>query len=177
MVVFFYLMLWSLNKMAAILADNIFRCIFWNQIMLFWFKFHWIFFLKDAIGYSPALVQIMAWRSLYRCQAIIWTNDDLVCWCMNASGGLVELIFIVTSTCIIVVLVIVINSSLLLAVVIVISTMLSLWWPLVVYGDHAVPIVFSGGISCFIRNFWWCHIWPFITTKWLHPKLVTIHRT
>ena len=39
---------------------------------------------------NPQLFRIMAWHR--RQQAIIWTNDDLVHWCIHTSLGLNELI-------------------------------------------------------------------------------------
>ena len=41
---------------------------------------------KGTINNTSALAQMMAWQ-----QAIIWTNDGLVYWCIYASGGLCEI--------------------------------------------------------------------------------------
>ena len=67
-----------LDKMAAILADDIFKCIFLNenvripgQISLN------SIVLRSPSDNKPSLVQVMAWRQ-HRRQAITWTNDNPV---------------------------------------------------------------------------------------------------
>ena len=51
-----------LDKMAAILADNIFKCIFLNENVWILLKISLWFVPKIPIDNIPALVQIMAWR-------------------------------------------------------------------------------------------------------------------
>ena len=55
------LTLLPLDKMAAILADDIFKCIFWNEKFCIMNKISLRFVPKDPIDNNPALVQIMAW--------------------------------------------------------------------------------------------------------------------
>ena len=50
------------EKMAAILADDIFKCISFNENDKFRFKFHWNLLSGVPIDNKPALVHIMAWR-------------------------------------------------------------------------------------------------------------------
>ena len=51
-----------LDKMAAILADDIFKCIFVNEIFSILIKISLKFVPKGSIDNNPALVMIMAWR-------------------------------------------------------------------------------------------------------------------
>ena len=52
-----------LDKMAAIVTDNIFKCIFLNENDRIPNEFHCIFFFPGVqIDNKPALVQAMAWR-------------------------------------------------------------------------------------------------------------------
>ena len=51
-----------LDKMAAVLEDNIFRCIFSNENVWISLEISLKFVPKDQIHKIPALVQIMAWR-------------------------------------------------------------------------------------------------------------------
>ena len=51
-----------LDKMAAILADNIFKCIFLNETFCNLIKISLKFVPRGPIDNNPALVQIMAWR-------------------------------------------------------------------------------------------------------------------
>ena len=51
-----------LNKMAALLADDIFKCIFLNENEEIPIKISLAFFLKGMINNIPALVQIKAWH-------------------------------------------------------------------------------------------------------------------
>ena len=48
--------------MAAILADNIFKCIFFNENVRIAIKISLKFVPKGPIDNKSALVQIMAWR-------------------------------------------------------------------------------------------------------------------
>ena len=50
-----------LDKMAAILADNIFKCIFLNEDVRIPIWISLKFFLKGSIDNKPALVQVVAW--------------------------------------------------------------------------------------------------------------------
>ena len=70
--------------------DNIFKCIFLNENMWISIAISKKFVPEGLINNIPSLVQIMAWR-WFRQQAIIWTNDCLVYWCIYASFGLDEL--------------------------------------------------------------------------------------
>ena len=55
-----------LDKMAVILANNIFKCIFLNENVRIAIHISLTFVPKGSIDNRPALVQIMAWR---------WTGD------------------------------------------------------------------------------------------------------
>ena len=51
------------DKMAAIFADNIFKCMFWMKKIKFRLKFYWNLFTR--VQYDiPALVEIMSWRRI-----------------------------------------------------------------------------------------------------------------
>ena len=52
----------SLDKMAAILADDIFKCIFLNETDRISIKISLKFVPRSPIDNKPALVQVMAWR-------------------------------------------------------------------------------------------------------------------
>ena len=51
-----------LNKMAAILADDIFKCIFLNENVRISIKISLKFVPEGPIDNKSALVQVMAWR-------------------------------------------------------------------------------------------------------------------
>ena len=51
-----------MNKMAAILADDTFKCIFLNENDGISIKISLKFVLGSPIDNKPALVQVMAWR-------------------------------------------------------------------------------------------------------------------
>ena len=53
-----------LDKMAAILADDIFKCIFVNEKYHILIKISLKFVPKGPIENNQALVQIMAWRRI-----------------------------------------------------------------------------------------------------------------
>ena len=55
-----------LDKMAAILADDTFKCIFLNENDWIPIRRSWKFVRKSPTDNKPALVLIMAWR---------WTGD------------------------------------------------------------------------------------------------------
>ena len=78
-----------LDKMAAILADDIFKCIFFDENDGTPFQISLKFVLRSPIDNKPALVQVMTWRN--RQQAITWNNDDLVDWRIYAALGGEEL--------------------------------------------------------------------------------------
>ena len=69
--------------MAAILADDNFKCIFLNENdripLRIWLKC----VLRSLIDNKLALDQVMAPK---RRQAITWTNDDQVHWCIGTRG-------------------------------------------------------------------------------------------
>ena len=67
--------------MAAIFADDVFKCIFVNENVRILIKISLKFAPKDPIYNMPALVQIMAWRR----------PGKLVYWRLHASLGLNEL--------------------------------------------------------------------------------------
>ena len=50
------------NKMAAIFADSIFKCIFLNENVRILIKISLKFVLKGPIDNKSELVQVMAWR-------------------------------------------------------------------------------------------------------------------
>ena len=52
----------SQNKMAAILADNNFKCIFLNESDRIPIEISLKFVPRSLIDNKPALVQVMAWR-------------------------------------------------------------------------------------------------------------------
>ena len=80
-----------LDKMAAILADDIFICIFLNGNYRIQFQISLKYIPRSPIDNKPALVQVMAWRriGLY----MIQTYADLVSIrtfgnrCLSAIGG------------------------------------------------------------------------------------------
>ena len=51
-----------LDKMAAILADDIFKCIFLNEDDKILIQISVRLIPRSPIGNKPALVQVMAWR-------------------------------------------------------------------------------------------------------------------
>ena len=68
-------------------TDNIFKCIFLNETFLILSKISLKFVPEGPIDNTPALVQIMDW-----CQAIIWSSDGIVNWCIYAPVGPNQLI-------------------------------------------------------------------------------------
>ena len=74
----------SRDKMAVILPTTFSYWFSWLKFLVFWFKFHWNLLKYSSIGSDNGL-------ALVRWQGIIWTNDGLVYWCINASFGLNEL--------------------------------------------------------------------------------------
>ena len=51
-----------LDKMAAILADDNFKCIFFNENDRIFIRISLKFVPRSPIDTKPALVQVMAWR-------------------------------------------------------------------------------------------------------------------
>ena len=63
------------NKTGHHLADDIFKCIFWNENVWISIKISLNFVPKGPINNIPALVQIMAWHRPGDKALIIWSND------------------------------------------------------------------------------------------------------
>ena len=70
--------------MAAILADNIFNCIYLNENDRIPIQISLKYIPRSPIDSKQALVQVMA---VNRRQAITWTNDDPGHWCIYATLG------------------------------------------------------------------------------------------
>ena len=70
--------------MAAILTDDIFKCIFLNENDRIPVQISLKFVPRSPINNKAALVQVMAWR---RTGDITWTNDDPVHWRIYAAVG------------------------------------------------------------------------------------------
>ena len=60
--------------MAAILADDIFKCIFLNGNVIISIKISLKFVPKGPIDNKSGLLQVMAWHRT----AIMWTNVDIL---------------------------------------------------------------------------------------------------
>ena len=60
-----------------------------QEMIKFRLKFHWGLFPRFELKYAS--IDSDNGLALNRCQAIIWTNDVLRCWCIYASLGLNEL--------------------------------------------------------------------------------------
>ena len=69
--------------------DDIFKCIFFNENVCLSITISLKFVPKGPTNNIPALVPDNG-LGLNRRQAIIWTNDGLVYWCIYASLGLNE---------------------------------------------------------------------------------------
>ena len=54
----------SLDKMAAILADDIFKCIFLHENDIIPMQMSLKFVPRSPIDNKPALIQVMAWRGI-----------------------------------------------------------------------------------------------------------------
>ena len=65
-------------------SADIFKCIFLNEKVVTSFKISLKFVPESPNNRKPPLVQIMVWH-WFRQQAIIWTNDDLVYWFIDAT--------------------------------------------------------------------------------------------
>ena len=77
---------------GPLFADDVFKCILWNEKVQISLKISLRFVPKILINIIPALVQIMAWQlAPTRWQAIIWTNDGLGYRRIYASLGLDDL--------------------------------------------------------------------------------------
>ena len=66
--------------MAAILADDIFNCIFLSENDRISIQISLKYVPMSSIDNKTALVQVMAWRRTNRRQAITWTKFDPVHW-------------------------------------------------------------------------------------------------
>ena len=66
----------KLRKMTSFLKMTCSNCSITN--VAFWCKYQWSFFLTVSIGSDKGMAP-------NRKQAIIWTNNDLVCWYINVS--------------------------------------------------------------------------------------------
>ena len=64
-------------------ANNIFKCIFFHEIVEFRLKFHWNLFLRVQL--TTGFHWFKYWLSVGGWPAIIWTNDGLVYWCIYMS--------------------------------------------------------------------------------------------
>ena len=90
-----------LDKMAAILADDIFKSIFVKEYDRIQIHISLKFVPKSPIDNKPALIQVMAWRRTDP-QAFTWTNDDPVHWRIYAAPGgdeLTGLVLVQVMTC------------------------------------------------------------------------------
>ena len=72
-----------LDNMAAILADDIFKCIFLNENFRISIQISLKFVPKGPIDNKSALVQVMA--AMNRPQTITWSNDDPVYRCIYSA--------------------------------------------------------------------------------------------
>ena len=72
-----------LGKMAAILADNIFRCIFMNEMFCILIRISLKFVPRGPIDNRPALVQVMAWCQIgdKPLSEPMWTQFTDACIC------------------------------------------------------------------------------------------------
>ena len=66
---------WGLDKMAAILADNIFKCIYLNESYIILIQISLKFVPRSPIDNKWALIQLMAWRRTGD-KALTWTNAN-----------------------------------------------------------------------------------------------------
>ena len=76
-----------LHKMADILADDIFTCIFLNENDRITIQISLKFVPKSPINNKSVLVQVTNGLAPNRRQAINWTNDDPICWPIYAAQG------------------------------------------------------------------------------------------
>ena len=79
-------LIWKLDKMAATLADDIFKCIFSYENDWILIPIPLKLVPKSPGDNKPALVQVMALASNRR-QVITWTNDDPALWRIYAALG------------------------------------------------------------------------------------------
>ena len=73
-----------LDKMATVLADDNFKCIFLNKNYGILICISLKFVPRSPIDNKPALIQI---TTPNKPQAITWTNADPVHWCIYAALG------------------------------------------------------------------------------------------
>ena len=74
------------DKMTAIVADDIFKCIFLNENDRISNQISLKLVARSPIDNKAALVLVMAWRQNRR-QAITWINDDPIHWRIYAALG------------------------------------------------------------------------------------------
>ena len=79
--------------MAAILADDNFKCIFLNENYRILIQISLKFVPMSPIDNTPALFQVMAWQRTGD-KAIIWTNAEPVNWRIYATLGGDDLTYI-----------------------------------------------------------------------------------
>ena len=72
--------------MAAILADNDFKCVFLNKNDIITIRISLQFVPRSPIDNRPALVQVMAWRRTGD-KPITLTNPDPVHWRIYGALG------------------------------------------------------------------------------------------
>ena len=75
--------LWRMQN-GSHFTDSIINFIFLNESFMISIKISLKFVPKGQVSIKPELVQIMAWCRTWQ-QAIIWTNNDIVCWCIYVS--------------------------------------------------------------------------------------------
>ena len=88
---------WDQDKMAATLADDIFKCIFLIENVWILIRISLKFVPEVPIYHKPTLVQIMAWRllgakPLYELMMAYFTDANMRYWRKYASFGFDELI-------------------------------------------------------------------------------------
>ena len=80
----YYLTHLPMDKIAAVLTDDNFKCIFWNENDIILIQISLKFVPRSPINNKPDSGKCLA---LNRLQAISWTNADLIHWRIYASLG------------------------------------------------------------------------------------------
>ena len=70
----------SLDKMAAILADTIFKLVCLNENDRIPIQISLKFTIMGPIDNKPALVQVTAWRRIIQCVDMNGASDELTVW-------------------------------------------------------------------------------------------------
>ena len=90
-----------LDKMAAILADDIFNCIFLNENDKILIKISLKYVPRSPIDNKPALVQVMAWRQIGDkplsepwCIHAALRGDELTGWGWNKMADILQTAFV-----------------------------------------------------------------------------------